>query len=278
LSHLVDDNTDRTIIKEVEHNIEICQSAPALVQRPPDSASYFIMGKYQPVYVKNLGSLVNSPYPEYSQVTLNHDSTIVFTSRRPASQNGKKDYMTGYFYEDIFMSHKDTSGQWSPPSLFSNQLHFRPQQLNLASVSLSPDGKTLFIYHKGMIYQSTKNASGWTEPVRIGKHVKQIRRFMPTVFQSYDGKRLFLVSDKKGGYGGRDIYVSTINSDGSWSDPQNLGPEINTSFDEMLLFYYPITKPYSFPPMAIRDLAVMMFLNLFMRTVSGLPRKMWEHQ
>ncbi len=246
LSHLVNDKTDRTIIKEVEHNIEICQSAPTLVQRPPDSASYFIRGSYQPVYVKNLGSLVNSPYPEYSQVTLNHDSTIVFTSRRPTSQNGKKDYMTGYFYEDIFTSHKDTSGQWSPPSLFSNQIHFSPRQLNLASVSLSPDGKTLFIYHKGLIYQSTKNGSAWSEPVRIGKHVKHIKRFMPTVFQSYDGKRLFLVSDKKGGYGGRDIYVCTINTDGTWSDPQNLGPDINTSFDEDAPFLLPDNKTLFF--------------------------------
>lgn len=51
-----------------------------------------------------------------------------------------------------------------------------------------------------------------------------------------DGKTLYFVSDKTGGYGGTDIYVSTRNANGEWSNPQNLGPVVNSAFDEKFPF------------------------------------------
>lgn len=246
LTHLINDKFDAGIMKEVRHNIDICRHAPELIQRSPDSASYIINGKYQPTYIKNLGSLINTPYPEYAQVVLNNDSTLIFTSRRPASQKGKKEYPTGSYYEDIFISLKDKNGQWMPPSLFSTQLTIKPSKLNLASVCASADGKTLFIFHKGLIYQSQKSATGWSKPERMSEKIKHAKRYTPSVFLSSDGKQLFIVSDKKGGYGGRDIYVSVKDSKGVWSEPQNLGPEINTPYDEDAPFLMPDNKTLFF--------------------------------
>ncbi len=246
LSHLVNDKTDKSLIQEVENCIGIAQSAHTLSNRSPDSASYYIMGLYQPVYVKNLGPLVNSPNPEYAEVITNHDSTIIYTSRCPTSQHGKRDYFSGSYYEDIFYSNKDANGQWGLPSLFSNQLHFGPERFNLASVTMTPDGKTLLIFHKGEVYQSSKTATGWALPVRLAKNIKQIHRYIPSITISPNGKFLFLVSDKTGGYGGLDIYVSTLDDKGIWSEPANLGPVVNTPFDEDAPFMMPDNKTLFF--------------------------------
>ncbi len=246
LSHLVNDRTDKAIIQEVQNSIGLAQSAHAISDRSPDSASYYIMGLYQPVYVKNLGPLVNSPNPEYAEILLNHDSTLIYTSRCPTSQHGKRDYNSGSYFEDIFYCEKDANGQWSLPSLFSNQLHFGPQRYNLASVTLSPDGKTLFVFHEGEVYQSAKTATGWTYPKRLAKNIKQIHKFIPSITISPDGKKLFLVSDKKGGYGGLDLYMSTLNDKGIWSDPANMGPDINTPFNEDGPFMMPDNKTLFF--------------------------------
>lgn len=246
LAHLVDDNFDAEMMKEVRYNIELCKHAPELTQRSSDSASYAINGKLQPTYVKNLGSMVNTPYPEYAEVVADKDSTIIFTSRRPASQSGRVEYPTGSYYEDMFLAKKDAKGQWQPPTLFSTQLQIKPSRLNLASVCISADNKTLFIFHKGLIFESHKSSSGWSKPERVGEKIKSIKKFMPSVFLSFDGKQLFMVSDKKGGYGGKDIYSSTKDDKGIWSDPQNLGPDINSSFDEDAPFLMPDNKTLFF--------------------------------
>jgi outer membrane protein OmpA-like peptidoglycan-associated protein/tetratricopeptide (TPR) repeat protein len=236
---------DETLIQEVQHSIEICTDAPALINRASDSAGYILDGKLHPVFVKNAGGSINSPYPEYAQVLMNHDSTIIFTSRRPASQKGKKDFMTDEYYEDIFISHKD-SGHWSTPSVFSNQLHFKGGKDNLASVTITSDGNTLFVYNKGRIWQLHPEKGDWSEPQKIDKSMKHIPSYVPSVFISSDGKKLFLVSDEFGGYGGKDIFESDKGSDGKWSELANLGPEINSSFDEDSPFLMPDNKTLFF--------------------------------
>ncbi|HTA83891.1 MAG TPA: OmpA family protein [Bacteroidia bacterium] len=236
---------DESLMQEVQHSIEICTDAPAIINRSLDSAGYILDNKMHPVYVKNAGGTINSPYPEYAQVLMNHDSTIIFTSRRPASQQGKKDFMTDEYYEDIFISHKD-SGHWSTPSVFSNQLHFKGGKDNLASVTITSDGNTLFIYNKGHILEVHPQNGGWSDPKKLDKSMRHIPSYVPSVFISSDGKKLFLVSDEFGGYGGKDIFESDKGSDGKWSELTNLGPEINSSFDEDSPFLMPDNKTLFF--------------------------------
>ena len=68
----------------------------------------------------------------------------------------------------------------------------------------------------------------------------------PSIFFSYDGKKLFVVSDRPGGYGGLDIYVSENIGEDQWSEPKNLGPEINTEFDEDAPYLDPDEKTLYF--------------------------------
>ena len=246
LAHVANTDVNEDILREVTHSITICHDAPALMARSSDSIGYLLSGKMHPVYVKNAGSLINSPYPEYAQVLLDHDSTLIFTSRRPSSQNGKRDIFSNEYYEDIFISHKDTIGRWSLPALFSNQLHFKSAMRNLASVSISSIGKTLYIYNKGSMWESKKQGANWTPAERVVNDIRKISEYMPSAFESADGTKLLVVSDKPGGWGGRDIYMSTKQSDGSWSTPENLGPTINTAFDEDAPFLMPDNKTLYF--------------------------------
>jgi len=236
---------DEGLMEEVQHNIEIFTEAPSIINRSSDSSGYMIDNKLHPVYVKNAGGTINSPYPEYAEVLMNHDSTIIFTSRRPASQKGKKDFMTDEYYEDIFISHED-SGHWETPTAFSSQLHYKSSHNDLASVTISSDGKTLYVYNKGRIWELHPQNGGWSKPEKIGKNIRQIQRYIPSVFISFDGKKLFLVSDREGGIGGKDIYESEKGNDGKWSQPQNLGPVINTSYDEDAPFLMPDNKTLYF--------------------------------
>jgi len=238
--------TNETILDEVKHNLTLCAIAPYIANRESDSSGYFIDGKLHPVYVKNEGGTLNSPYPEYSQLLMNHGSTIVFTSRRPASQKGKKDFMTDQYYEDIFVSHKD-SGHWSPPVPFADQLHFKSGEVNLASVTVTSDGNTMYIYHHGKTLQSHLGSDNkWSKPEKINKNWGNVDRYIPSVFVSSDGKKMFLVTDREGGYGGKDIYLSQKDSSGKWAIPQNLGPEINTPYDEDSPFLMPDNKTLFF--------------------------------
>jgi len=237
---------DETIMQEIKHNIEICTDAPGIINRSTDSAGNILNKKPGMLYVKNLGGAINTPYAEYAQVLMNHDSTILFTSRRPTSQKGKKDFMTDQYYEDIFISHIDSDGHWETPSVFSTQLHFSSGKDNLASVTITSDGNTLFIYHNGRVWESHVKNGVWSKPEKIGKNIKQIRRYIPSVFLSFDGQKLFLVSDRDGGMGGKDIYESDKQSDGKWSTPKNLGPQINTPYDEDAPYLMPDNKTLYF--------------------------------
>jgi outer membrane protein OmpA-like peptidoglycan-associated protein/tetratricopeptide (TPR) repeat protein len=246
LAHVANTDVNEEILKEVTHNITICQQAPTLMKKSSDSTGYLLDGRMHPVYVKNAGTKINSPYPEYAQVLLDRDSTLIFTSRRPASQSGKKDIFSNEYFEDIFISYKDSSGKWGLPSLFSNELHFKAGMRNLASVSISSDGKTLFIYNRGMMYESKRQGNKWSPAVRVENDVRKISDYMPSAFQSVDGTKLLLVSDKPGGWGGRDIYMSEKQKDGSWNVPENLGPTINTAYDEDAPFLMPDNKTLYF--------------------------------
>jgi len=232
-SHLDPGRQNNDAFNEVDRNLQICKMAPRLLRRTPDSSAFLITGKPQPVFIRNLGKNINTAYPEYSEIVYDNDSLMIFTSRRPASQKGKIDDLTGHYFEDTYIARKDTNGHWQAPALFSQQLRIAPKKLHMATVAMSTDGNTLFIYRDGAILESHKQNGEWSDPTDLSKDIKQLKNYyVPSVFISDDGTKLLMVSDVKGGFGGRDIYLCSKDASGNWSEPKNLGPEINTKEDE----------------------------------------------
>jgi outer membrane protein OmpA-like peptidoglycan-associated protein len=113
---------------------------------------------------------------------------------------------------------------------------------NEATVATSVDGQVIFIYKNdkknGNLFISSLNGNKWTEPERLNLNTNTPSR-EPNEFISADGKTLYFTSNHTGGFGGKDIYKCKKLPNGQWDKAVNLGPDINTAFDEKDPFIYP---------------------------------------
>ncbi|RYD75300.1 MAG: hypothetical protein EOP55_13725, partial [Sphingobacteriales bacterium] len=144
--------------------------------------------------------------------------------------------------EDFFISHKGPDA-WSSPTPLSNKIN--TPNFNEGAQSISPDGLYLFFTGcnrpDGMgrcdLYVSHKEGNNWGEPFNLGTPVNSTYwDSQPAV--SPDGSKLYFVSNRPGGLGGYDIWQTSLQSDGYWTQPTNLGPDINTPYDEQTPFVH----------------------------------------
>jgi len=218
--------------KDVDKKIEESTTAKELVKNPVR------------VFIDNLGPNVNSIYPDYSPIINADESVLYFTSRREGTTGGKKAPDDLQYYEDIYISNNN-NGVWEKAINPGKPLNTK---LNDATVGLSPDGQTLLIYkgtHGGDIYECKLNGKSWGKPKRLPKTINTRYHESSATFGP-DGRTLYFVSDKPGGYGGRDIYMSKMNDKGKWGEAVNLGPTINTEYDEEGVFMHPDGKTLYF--------------------------------
>lgn len=187
--------------------------------------------KKKTVFVtKGLGDHINSEYAEYSPFITSDESFIVFTSRRKGSTGNMKD-VDNEFFEDIYYA-KKTNGEWGTPVNFGPPIN---TNFHEGCVGLSLDGKELYIYEElngGDIYVSHQNADGtWTAPKSFSHKVNS-KYSEPSLCVNQHKNLTIFSSDKPGGKGGLDLYYCSKDKKGEWSDPINLGPEINTEYNE----------------------------------------------
>lgn len=182
----------------------------------------------------NLGSGVNTPDDE-SMPSLTADGKYLYFTRH-FGQGAFQD-------EDIFMS-LHTSAGFAPAtsvgSMINTEDHVEGAQ------NISPSGKYLFFTSgdrpDGMgrtdIYMSRKTGDQWERPNNMGSPINTPGyETQPCI--SADGRQLFFSGVRATGKGGCDIWVSYMNADGTWGQPENLGDSINTMFDEMRPYIHP---------------------------------------
>ena len=106
---------------------------------------------------------------------------------------------------------------------------------DLFPTSLSKDGKTLYLYssadYDGIIYTSTFENGSWSPLVKLNDNINT-KYWESHATISHDNKKLYFTSNRKGTIGGLDIYVSKRDSSGDWGPAENLGPVINTPYNE----------------------------------------------
>jgi outer membrane protein OmpA-like peptidoglycan-associated protein len=198
------------------------------------------------VFVDNLGANINTSFPEYGPSISTDETTIFFTARRSNSVGGKRDVSDNGFFEDVYTSEK-VDGKWNPSRQLSKNVNTEGHD---AAAGLSPDGSKLYVYRNtgmdgGDLYESVLFGLDWEEPVRMNKNING-KYHESTVSLSFDGKRLFFVSDKESGLGGDDIYYSDMDLNGEWGPAKNIGPEINTKYREEGVFMHPDGKTLYF--------------------------------
>jgi outer membrane protein OmpA-like peptidoglycan-associated protein len=183
-------------------------------------------------FIDNLGEGVNSEFPEYSPVFFFKDSLLYFTSRRDNTTGGKKNPYNKLYFEDIYLS-KAKNGVWKKADQMGKPINTKH---NDAVVDISPEGKELCIYrgHKGGgdLFNSQFENGKWKKPGKMRKINKGKYR-ESSVSVTEDSMTIYFISNRKGGFGKQDIWYSEKTIDGGkWQKPKNMGPVINTKYDE----------------------------------------------
>jgi outer membrane protein OmpA-like peptidoglycan-associated protein len=180
------------------------------------------------VEIRNLGVNINGPFAEFGPILSRDGQTMIFTSNRTQDEYEMKSRTN---FEDIYVVRK-AGGQWEAPQSIGADVNTK---FNDAAGSLSNDGNTLFLYYeqgKGDIYASKFENGQWTKPLPLNKFINNPLYKETSACMSADGKKLYFASNRAGGKGGLDIYVSALDAKGQWGRPANLGSKVNTRGNE----------------------------------------------
>lgn len=184
------------------------------------------------VKIRNVGNGINSEFPDYAPIFPDNESFLVFTSRRKGTTGGKKDATDEHYYEDVYIAYKNGKG-WKKPQSIGGNINTKYHD---ASISLSHDGTKLFLYkdrRDGDLYMATldKSDSTWKKPKSMGKNINS--RYRETsISMTTSNDTVYFSSDRPGGFGGLDIYMSVKDKKGKWGEAVNLGKTVNTPYNE----------------------------------------------
>lgn len=187
------------------------------------------------IKLKNVGGAINTRAPEFSPVISLDGSALYFTSRRlweDGSASGDNDYARQLPPEDVYVSYLDFDSRWTSPT----RLGFCSPTRNEATSAVSTDERKLFLYMDstdgGDIYTTDFDKVNFNEIEKLDNAKVNTEYWETHCMVSNDKQKMFFVSDRPGGLGGRDIYFCVLLPDNSWSDPINMGPGVNTRYDE----------------------------------------------
>jgi len=196
---------DRENIDFVNQEIKSCDIAKDFITKPVEYTE------------ESMGPLFNDDKANFNPVV---------------SADGKSfAFMVSLKFYDAIMLSKLVNGKWTAP------VNITPELLSdgdLYISCISADGKLLFLSkddnYNSDIYTSTFDGIRWTESIRLNKNINT-KYWESHGFISEDGKSMIFASDRPGGLGGLDLYISS-KVKGDWGSAVNLGPEINTPFNE----------------------------------------------
>ena len=183
--------------------------------------------------VTNLGDKINTAYPEYSPLITSDEKILYFTSRRPGGVDNAKDPNNEYF-EDIYYS-KSIDSVWSKAVNIGRPVNSSTHD---ATVCLSNDNTILYIYRTnrmmtgGDIFTSKLENNKFSIPEIIKAEINSEEGTESCASLSPDQKTLYFSSNRKGGFGGKDIYKVVKLPNNKWSKAINLGSIINTPYDD----------------------------------------------
>jgi len=219
---------------DVMHYINMVKTAKELMAKPID------------VKIIPLGENINSAYDDKRPSVTADGKMMIFTSRRPEGKGTSDVLGDNKPFDHIFMSTwNDSNKTWNPAEIMPGAINGPGHS---ACSSITADGKQIFIYRNndedakgGEIFVSKVGTSGkWGNP-KIMERPINTSYFEDGAVLTADGNTIFFISERgqdvkaKGGqrgYGNGDIWMAKRKSKTEWDNPVNLGPDINTQYDE----------------------------------------------
>jgi len=202
------------------------------------------------IIISNMGSTLNSKGSDFAPSLSNNGKYLMFTSRRADTKGGNVDqFFDHQYFSDIYLSKWDSVGRkWLTPS---NKLGRINTDFHDASLSFKADNSIIiyrnipYLTRSGDIYEAAYTKSGsWATPKPILNKDKKIsNKINSSYFESSasiteDESYIYFVSERPSGLGKTDIYY--VKKTGkTYSEPNHLGDEINTSGDEKCVFIHP---------------------------------------
>lgn len=179
--------------------------------------------------IENMGPSINTPAFEYWPGMSIDGNYFIYTYMSERQDQ-----------EDFYFSEK-TNNTWSKAKPLPGSIN-TPE--NEGTSAVRPDGKLIIFtacnqgdgYGSCDLYYSYTNGINWSKRMNLGDKINTTSwDAQPTL--GPDGKTLIFASGRPGGFGGKDLYISKFEN-GAWSTPKNLGPEINTLYDEQSPFLH----------------------------------------
>ncbi len=211
------------------------------------------------VKIENLGQTVNSKEDDKTPAITADGKKLFFNSRRPQGTDSPKDLEgDGKYFENIYFTTWDSAKQmWNEADEIPGSIN--QEGAHSACTGISPDGHQIFIYKNdlktadargGDIFVSKVMNNKWKTPTPFGKPISTTY-WEGGACISPDGKTLFFVSEcpkfgKSVGLGGADIWMVQKISKTEWGKPVNMGPEINSPYQEAGIFLAPDGKTLFF--------------------------------
>jgi outer membrane protein OmpA-like peptidoglycan-associated protein len=220
---------DKKQVAQADKGLAACQNAIALMSAPRNFTVHSFPGN------------VNSKYTEYNPVVSADESVMAFTALRP---NTSRTRSGDKFIEEIYVSY-NKSGNWSEPVVVPIASDY-----NVGTAGITPDGQKMVVFmggatDQGNLFQVIKSGDVWSKPSILSNTINS-PGMETTCSISPDGKVIYFASNRRGGRGGLDIWKIEQKTTGVWSQPINLGPEINTPDDEDAPFIHPDQKTLFF--------------------------------
>lgn len=192
----------------VNHQIKSCERAKSQMGNPED------------IRFMRLPDEVNRFGTNYNPVVSWDDSTLIYISDRPD-------------YRAILVARRIPGGGWTEPRIINEEIECED---NCFPTSLSANGRELYLvrrdaYYGADIYISSLENDRFSPMVPLDDPVNSMYSETHACI-SFNGKYLFFTSDRPGGQGALDIWVSGMTNKGDWGEPVNLGPRINSFYDE----------------------------------------------
>jgi len=204
-----------------------------------------ILNTEESINIANLA--INTEYSDFSPMFYNDDEMVFSSAMDSSFFNTRRYKWNNQPYLDLYVAKINKESQEVRDAIkFSKKINTKYHE---ASVTFSPDNETMYFtrnnYGKKLkrdkngnnnlkIYMSKKIDGEWTEGKELPFNSDDFSTGHPAL--SPDGKQLYFVSDMPGSMGMTDIFVVDVLGDGQFSEPRNLGPEINTERKEMFPF------------------------------------------